>query len=308
MKPCLARRDFLLYAAGAGFALAQSPSAALAQSRPKALTTERLSDRLILIGGAGGNIVATHNADGALLVDGGLEDHSAELLSLVRKETGARRVHTLFNTHWHPEQTGSNQRLGKSGARIIAHENTRLWLGYANPLPGRRETYGPLPVVARPNDTTYGKGQLQLDAETIEYGYLLQAHTDGDLYVHFRNANILVAGDVACAEGWPIIDWRSGGWIGGMVAGLKQLVTLCDADTRIVPGRGPVMTKALLEADRDMYATLFERLEALMRQGKGPDEALAEKPAKDFGDSRGDPTQFLTLAFQSMWGHYAPNA
>lgn len=242
------------------------------------------------------------------MVDGGTAERASELHKLALREAGAKRVHTLFNTHWHPEQTGSNERLGKAGARIIAHENTRLWLTVSNPLVGQSGTYGPLTAAARPNATTFANGSLRLGAEQVDYGYLLQAHTDGDLYVHFRQANVLVAGDVACNDGWPVIDWRTGGWIGGMVDGLTRLIGISDASTRIVPGRGPLLSRADLETQRDQYATIFERLEALMRQGKGPDEALAAHPTKDFDGARGDPTQFVTLAFQSMWGHFAPNA
>ncbi|HEV7716315.1 MAG TPA: MBL fold metallo-hydrolase, partial [Steroidobacteraceae bacterium] len=103
---------------------------AFGREKPTPLAASPLADNLVLITGAGANVVAARSAasapaDGALLVDGGLEDRSAELLKLVAKQTGAHRVGTLINTHWHPEQTGSNVRLGKSGTRIVAHENTK---------------------------------------------------------------------------------------------------------------------------------------------------------------------------------------
>lgn len=300
------RRDFLLALAGAGSILSR-PSLG-ATTRPGPIVPTRLSDNLLFITGAGGNIVAVHDKNAVLMVDGGLAAHAGAVLKLVEKETRVRGVQTLFNTHWHPEQTGSNERLGKTGAKIIAHENTRLWLGYANPLPDRSGSYGPLPATARPNETIYTTGKLPFGSEAIEYGYMLQAHTDGDIYVFLPQANVLVAGDVACNDGWPLLDWRSGGWIGGMVEGLKTLIAVSNAETRIVPGRGPLLTRADLESQHAMYAKIFERLEALMKEGKGPDEALAAKPAAEFGTERGDPTLFLTLAFQSMWGHYAPNA
>jgi cyclase len=302
------RRRFLLGLA-AGVAMTQAPFAsAWAQARRAALVSTPLPGGLFLISGAGGNVVVGSDDQGALMVDGGTAERAQELHKLALGATGAKRIHTLINTHWHPEQTGSNERLGKAGARIIAHENTRLWLTVANPLVGQSGTYGPLPAAARPNATTYANGSLRLGAEQVDYGYLLQAHTDGDLYVHFREANVLIAGDVACNDGWPVIDWRTGGWIGGMVEGLTKLIAVSDSATRIVPARGPLLTRADLEMQRTQYATIFERLEALMRQGKGPDEALAENPTKEFDAARGDPTQFVTLAFQSMWGHFAPNA
>jgi cyclase len=302
------RRRFLLGLA-AGVAMSQAPLAsAWAASRRASLASTPLPGGLFLISGAGANVVAGRDSEGALLVDGGTADRARDLQELVLRETGAKRIHTLINSHWHPEQTGSNELLGKAGARIIAHENTRLWLTVSNPLVGQPGAYGPLPAAARPNATTYANGSLQLGSEQVDYGHLLQAHTDGDLYVHFRQANVVVAGDAVCNDGWPVIDWRTGGWIGGMVDGLTKVIAVSDTRTRIVPGRGPLLTRADLEIQRTQYATIFERLEALMRQGKGPDEALAEHPTKEFDAARGDPTQFVTLAFQSMWGHFAPNA
>lgn len=301
------RRSFLIRVASCSV-LAHMPFAAWGQSRTSRIEVFRLTDRLFMLEAAGINIVATHNDAEALMVDGGAAARSSDTLARVRQECGGREIRTLFNTHWHPEQTGCNERLGKAGAKIIAHENTRQWLGYANPLPDRPETYGPLPAIARPNETFYDTGTMPFGDERIDYGYLLQAHTDGDAYVRFNNANVLVAGDVVCADGWPLIDWRTGGWIGGMVEGLARLITLCDGQTRIVPGKGPVQTRVDLEGRRDMIGTIFVRLEELMRQGKGPDEALAARPAREFEDGRGDPSLFLRLAFESMWGHYAPNA
>jgi glyoxylase-like metal-dependent hydrolase (beta-lactamase superfamily II) len=303
------RRRFLQAIATSGMAYALSPlGISRAATRRMPLTSSLLTNGLRLITGAGGNIVVGNDAEGALMVDGGTAERAAEVLQLVRHETRAKRIHTLINTHWHPDQTGSNERLGKAGATIIAHENTRLWLTVAAPLVGLTGTYGPLKAAGLPNATTYSTGTVELGSEHVSYGYLLQAHTDGDLYVHFANANVLVAGDVVCNDGWPIVDWRTGGWISGMVNGLSKLVAISDAQTRIVPGRGRVLSRAELEVQRDMYATLYRRLEDLMLQGKGPDEAVAAKPTAGFDEGRGDPTQFVTLAFQSIWGHLAPNA
>jgi cyclase len=305
------RRRFLKATLGsaAGVSIAQwAARPAFARERPAPLVTTRLNDHLTVIAGAGGNVVAARGPEGALLVDGGLEERSADLLKLALKETAARRITTLFNTHWHPEQTGSNERLGTQGARIIAHENTKLWLGYATPVPWQNRTYGPLPPKARPNDTTFDSGMLTFGNETIEYGYLLQAHTDGDIYVHFRDSNVLVAGGAVSGEGWPIVDYGTGGWIGGLVDALKTLVQKADEQTRVVPANGPVLTRADLEAQRVMYATIFDRLGKLLRKGLAPDEVVAQSPTKEFDAKWGDSKLFVTMAFKSLWGHFAPDA
>jgi glyoxylase-like metal-dependent hydrolase (beta-lactamase superfamily II) len=305
------RRGFLKATLGSAAAASLSqwaPSPAMAREKPAALVATKLNDRIAVISGAGANVVATGGPDGALLVDGGLDARSGELVKLALARTSAKRVHTLINTHWHPEQTGSNERLGNAGARIISHENTRLWLGYQNPVPWKGTSYGPLPPKALPNDTTFDSGALDFGGQKINYGYMLQAHTDGDLYVFFSESNVLVTGGVVSADGWPVVDYGTGGWIGGLVDGLKMLIKLSDAKTQVVPANGPVITRADLEAQRDMYAAIFDRLQKLLRKGMGPDEVVAANPTKEFDARWGEPTQFVTMAFKSLWGHFAPDA
>ena len=267
-----------------------------------------LADNLFLLSGAGANVVAAAHSDALLLVDGGLERHSKELLETARNTTHARHVTTLFNTHWHPEQTGSNETLGKSGARIIAHTNTKLWLTRRITVGWRPGTYGPFASRALPSDTIYTTAELPFGDEHLQYGYLAQAHTDGDIYVFFRKANVLVGGGVVSADRWPVIDYETGGWIAGLVAGLDSLIKLADDRTRIVPADGPVMTRADLQAQRAAYFTIYERLVKCLTQGLSPAEALATNPAKDINLQWGDSQRFVSMAFKSLWGHYAPDA
>jgi glyoxylase-like metal-dependent hydrolase (beta-lactamase superfamily II) len=298
-----------LLAGGAAAGLSQAPGPrSWARAAPPAIGALPITDQLSVFSGAGANVVCLRGADGLLLVDGGLEERSKNLLDSIRAHHGTNRVKILFNTHWHPEQTGSNQRLAGSDLRIISHENTKLWLGYKNSVAWENRTYGPLPPKARPNDTTYGSGSLMFGDEPVEYGYLLQAHTDGDLYVKFTHSNVLVTGGAVSEDGWPVIDYETGGWLGGLVDGVKALLALADVNTHIVPANGPVMTRAELELQRDMYATIFDRLGKLLRKGMGPDEVVAAQPTKDFKPEWGDPTQFIDMAFKSLWGHFAPDA
>jgi glyoxylase-like metal-dependent hydrolase (beta-lactamase superfamily II) len=267
-----------------------------------------LADNLWLLTGAGANVVAAAHSNELLLVDGGLEQHSKELLKTALTAAHARRVTTLFNTHWHPEQTGSNEALGKSGAKIIAHTNTKLWLTRKITVQWRPGAYGPFEAKALPSDTIYTTADMPFGDEHIQYGYLGQAHTDGDIYVFFRKANVLVGGGVVSADRWPVLDYETGGWIAGLVAGLDSLIKLADDQTRIVPADGPVLTRADLQAQRTAYFTIYERLVKCLTQGLGPDEALATNPAKDINPQWGDSQRFVTMAFKSLWGHYAPDA
>jgi len=281
------------------------PAFAATDSNVKVLS---LADGVTLATGAGANVVAFLADEGAVMIDGGLREHAATLIDTVLATLSARRVTTLFNTHWHPEQSGSNERLGRAGTTIVAHENTKLWLGTDAPIPLTENTYGPLPRKALPTRTTYTSDTLLLPAETIEFGYVREAHTDGDLYVRLRKANVLVLGGVTCSDRWPIVDYRTGGWIGGLARGVKQLVELADDKTIIVPAHGPTMTRAELAKQAEMYQQLYERTLQLLTKGLSPFEAVAAEPTRGLMTEWGDPSVFVAEAFKSLWRHHAPDA
>jgi cyclase len=140
------RRTFLQAAAAgltAPYAFAQMPK----------ITSTELGDHIFLLSGAGGNVIARTGADGVLLVDGGLAENADALAQAVAALPNGGPVRTLFNTHWHPEQTGSNEKLGMAGATIIAHENTRLWLQQNITWPWNGQKFKKLPKIAQPNKT-----------------------------------------------------------------------------------------------------------------------------------------------------------
>ena len=282
-------------------------SGAQAQAVPESAGTLRLADDLFVVRIPGeANVVAQTGADGVLLVDGGSAGASDALMKAVSGLPGGGPVRTLFNTHWHPEQTGSNERLGKAGAAIIAHENTRLWLTQNITWPWNGRRFTRLPRIAQPNKTFYDTGKLD---SGVRYGYIPDAaHTDGDLYVYFPKQNVLAVGDAVSGQGWPVVDWWTGGWIGGIVGGLQRLQTFANADTRIVPARGPVLSLADLKAQFEMYGTISDRLNQLLNKGRGPSEAVAAQPTKEFDAQMGNPDEFVRRAFESMWAYLSPDA
>jgi glyoxylase-like metal-dependent hydrolase (beta-lactamase superfamily II) len=139
--------------------------------------------------------------------------------------------------------------------------------------------------------------------EPIHCGHLGQAHTDGDIYVFFPGPNILMTGGVFAAGSYPILDYSTGGWIGGLSDASKALLDLTDAQTRVVPGVGPVQTRADLQAQVDMCGTMRTRLVEMMRKGMGVKEMLAAAPTKEFDAKWGDPRLFITNAYPGLWGH-----
>jgi glyoxylase-like metal-dependent hydrolase (beta-lactamase superfamily II) len=291
----------------AGLALATPGRLLAAQASAPTIGSLRLADDLSVLTVPGvSNVVARTGASGVVLVDGASAATSDALLKAVAALPGAGAVRTLFNTHWHPDQTGSNETLGKAGAAIIAHENTRLWLTTDVTWPWNGQTFKRLPKVAQPNKTFYSTGTLE---GGIRYGYLPDAaHTDGDLYVYFEPQNVLAVGDVVSLQGWPTVDYITGGWIGGLVGATQRLLAIANEQTRIVPSRGPVLTYADLKTHASMYATIYERLATLLNRGRGPGEAVAAKPTKEFDAQMGNPDEFVRRAFESLWAYLSPDA
>ena len=299
LRSALAAAAVALVGGGLHRARAAMPTSGMAPTAGP-LSVTPLAERLFMIQGGGGNVTVFDSPQGVLLVDGGSMERSAEVLRLVRERTGNKKVEVLINTHWHWDQCGSNLALGKAGARIIAHENTRLWLGATVNSKWQQRVFKPLPRVALPTETFYNTGTLAFGGEQIDYGWLPQAHTDGDSSVFFRKANVLVAGDVLAVGSYPILDWCTNGWIGGMANATQALTSFCDADTRVVPGLGPVQSRADLVAEHDMLAVLKTRLSKLLAQGMSVQDMLAAAPTRDFDGRWGDPTLFVSNAWPGL--------
>jgi glyoxylase-like metal-dependent hydrolase (beta-lactamase superfamily II) len=317
----LSRRDLLKGVVGgaAGFVLGVAPRVSAAQAQAVSGTTvpgnsavQRLADDLFLVQLPGeANIIVQTSPGGVVLVDGGSARVSDVLLKTIAELPGGGRgadagVQTLFNTHWHPEQTGLNETIGKAGKTIISHENTRLWLSTDITWSWNGQHFKRLPKIAQPNKTFYTTGQLD---SGIKYGYIPDAaHTDGDMYVYFPKQNVLAVGDMVSNQGWPVVDWQTGGWIGGLAGALPRLVTLANDQTRIVPGRGAVMSLSELKTQAAMYSTIYDRLSGLLNKGRGPSEAVAAKPTKEFDAQMGNPDEFVRRAFESLWAYLSPDA
>jgi glyoxylase-like metal-dependent hydrolase (beta-lactamase superfamily II) len=298
-------RRQILTGAACAMAGAALPRASFAQG--VALQLTELRPGFALIQGAGGNILAASGEDGVTMVDAGTAARAADTLAAVEQAFPGQPLRTLFNTHWHPEQTGGNLAAARAGARIVAHANTRLWLTTDVTWPWSGETVDPLPEEDWPTEIFYNERQASgAGAARAEYAYMLQAHTDGDIWVRFPEANIICSGGVLSADRWPVFDWWTGGWFGGQVEALETMLQIVDDQTIIVPSDGPVFGRAELQAQRDMFADLFLHFrDRLLYMGLSPDEAVDQRPTAGLRPEWGDPDPFVIRAFQSLWGYYA---
>jgi cyclase len=304
------RRQILASACGgAGLLALHSVWRGSARGQDAGIDITRLGERLHVITAAGVNILASTATAGTILVDGGSAATSDAVLTAVAELPGAGPVEILFNTHWHPEQTGSNIALAAEGTTIIAQENTRLWLSTDITWPWDGSRFEPLPETAQPGVTFYDDGG-ELDSG-IRYGHLRHAaHTDGDLYVFFPEDNVLAVGGAinGSGAGWPLVDWWTGGWIGGIVGTLELLLSLADDQTRIVAAHGRVMQRDELERQFEMYNLIYNRLAEMLNRGRGPEEAVAAQPTAEFDAAMGESEEFVRQAFQSLWAYLSPDA
>jgi glyoxylase-like metal-dependent hydrolase (beta-lactamase superfamily II) len=221
----------------------------------------------------------------------------------LRQVSGAR-VATVFNTHWHPENTGANERLGQAGAAIVAHANARLWMATPIWIPAEDRYRPPRPKTAHPSRTFYVDGTMQAGSERVEYGYLIEAHTSADIYIFFRDSNVLAVGDVASPARDPELDYLTGAWIGGRVDAMDRLVALTTDQTRIVPGYGPVMSRAELRVERDMMKTIYDRAVERVREGDYVEDMLEDGVLDGLARTWTDPKRFLYAVQKGLWAHH----
>jgi glyoxylase-like metal-dependent hydrolase (beta-lactamase superfamily II) len=273
------------------------------------LVLPQLNERVSVLSGGGTNVVALATSDGMILVDSGAPQFTDALM----KQLGSKRVQTVFNTHYHLENTGANEALAQAGAKIIAHENTREWMATPYWVPSEDRYQKARPKAAQPTETFYTSGTLSIGTprnELIDYGYLLEAHTSGDIYVFFRGSNLLVVGDVASPVRDPELDYFTGAWIGGRVDAMDKLLNLSNDQTRIVPGYGPVMTRAELKAERDMMSTIYDRTVDRVREGDSAEDMLKAGVMNGLPRTFKDPGKFLYDVHKGLWAHHnklAPN-
>ena len=267
---------------------------------PSRLPTTVLRENVTLISGAPGNILALKTDAGLMLVDSG----STELAPSVQLSLDGSKVHTLFNTHYHPDQAGGNALFGDAGAAIHSHEITRQWLSSDYYIPAEDRWVMAPPPIARPTHTFRDKGTMTAGSETLEYGYLLEAHTRGDAYVFLRDANILAVGDVASPLRDPELDWYAGGWLGGRVDAMDDILEIANADTLIVPAYGDVMSLADFQTERDMMWHLWERCSDLVSNGRSAQDILEAGVMDEIDRQFDDPYRFLYDVAKGLWAHY----
>ncbi len=240
----------------------------------------KVSDSIHMLTGKGGNIGVLIGEDGTFLIDDQFAPITDAILAKVT-ELGGSTPRFVINTHFHGDHTGGNENLGNAGSIVVSHGNVRKRLTTETLIKAFNMTTPPQPKAALPIVTFTRDISFHLNGETINVVHFPVAHTDGDSVVHFRNANVIHAGDIVFNGIFPFIDIDHGGTVKGLIAAVDKILALSNETTRIIPGHGPLANKGQLFEYRDMLATAEKRLGKLKAGGKTATQAVAEKPLTD---------------------------
>jgi len=267
------------------------------------IQAQPLAENLTLLAGPGGNVVVLHGSDGLVVVDTFVAPAWPKLQESL-KGFGAP-VKFVINTHWHFDHTDNNAPLRAGGATVVAHENTKLRMTQPHHLAVLELDLPPSPAAALPQRVFKEGYKLEANSERLAVTHVPPAHTDTDVAVRFEKANVLHTGDVFFNGGvYPYIDGSTGGRIDGMIEAADRLLSLADADTKIVPGHGPLGTKADYAKYRDMLSKAADRVRKLKASGKSVDDAIAAKPfadlEADWGKGRLNGDSFVKVVYLTL--------
>jgi len=263
----------------------------------------KVSGNVYMLTGAGGNIGISAGKDCVFMIDASY----APLTEKIKAAIGTfspKPTKFVVTTHWHQDHTGGNENLSREGAIMVAHENVRKRLGseqfvgfFNRKIPPMAESA--LPIITFSQDISF-----HLNGDDIFIFHVAPAHTDGDAIVHFRQSGVIHTGDIYFNGLYPFIDLSAGGSVDGVIAAVKQLISLCGNNTKVIPGHGPLSDKAGLEAYLKMLVTIRDRIANEIKAGKTLDEVIASKPTRDFDPIWGKgflkPEQFVKIVYDSL--------
>jgi glyoxylase-like metal-dependent hydrolase (beta-lactamase superfamily II) len=275
----------LLVGAHAAGALAQQSAPAPAPPPDVKIETVSIAPGIYMLVGRGGNIGLTVGVDGAAIID----DQFADMVPKIRAAVAmlaSEPVQFVINTHLHGDHTGGNDAFGAAGAVIIAHDNVRKRLGVDSV---NANTGAAVPARARealPVITFADQASLHFNDDTLEFTHLPNAHTETDIVVRFRKANVVHMGDLFTG-GFPFIDGSNGGTLDGLILAHERVLASIDDRTQVIRGHGPLGNKAELQAYHDMLVVVRDRIAKLVRAKKTQDQVVEARPTREFEEKYG---------------------
>ncbi len=288
------------------------PRMAVAQNQVEAIDAEAaaaeisvqpLRGNISVLMGSGGNISVLTGPDGKLMVDAGIAVSETKIMAALANLSSVP-IKYLINTHYHWDHTDGNEWVHQAGATIIAHRNTLKDLSKNMRVEDWRHTFTPAPVAARPTVLFKDSKEMKFDGTTINLKYYGLSHTDSDISVYYKEPNILQTGDTWWNGYYPMIDYGAGGSIDGMIRAAEENVALANDNTMVIPGHGPVGTRAQLIEYRDMLVAIRKSVAELKKQGKNLADTIAAKPTAPFDAKWGgfviSPDLFTSLVYRGV--------
>jgi cyclase len=246
------------------------------------IKTTDLGNKTYMLQGQGSNITVAVGTDGIIMVDSEFAPLHDKIKAAIEK-ISPLPVKCLIDTHYHGDHTGGNAIFRKDGAIVVAQDNirTRLVAGTTNGLTGNKTA--PVAADALPTETYFGGSKtVEVGGRKAVLNHVYNAHTDGDTWVYFADANVLDTGDTFTNTGrYNTIDFANGGDIRGLIRAVDAYLKVSNDNTKIVPGHGSLAKKADLVAWREMLVTSRDRVRKLVDEGQNEHQVLAEKPLAD---------------------------
>jgi cyclase len=270
------------------------------------IQTIEVADGVYMLRGAGGNIGISAGEDGILMID----TQFAELMKKIKSaiaEINRGPIRIVLNTHWHYDHTYGNEPLGKSGALIMAHENARMRMKSEQTFPDFDMDIPVFPDAALPLVTFNDSLTLHFNGDEIQVIHIENAHSDGDIVIYFRKANVMQTGDIYFSVLYPFIDVSHGGSIDGVIAAADKILGIVDENTKIIPGHGPLSNREGLKKYRDMLITLRDRIQSQIEEGKTLEEVIASNPTADFDKIKAQsvpPEMFVKIVYNDLAKKY----
>lgn len=279
------------------------PAAAQQDFSKVEIKAEKLSDTVYMLTGAGGNIGLSIGEEAVFMVDDQFAPLTPKIREAIAKLT-PKPVTFLVNTHWHFDHTGGNENFGKAGALIVAHENVRKRMAAGGAIEFLGMKFNAEPRAALPTITFSRDTVFNVNGDELHVMHVPSAHTDGDSIVHFTKSNVIHMGDTFFNRLYPFIDSSSGGSAAGVVANADRVLKIARDDTKIIPGHGPLASKADLKAFRDMLATVSGRIQKQVKSGKSLAQVIDSRPSAEFDEVWGkgflNPQRFVEMLYKGM--------
>ncbi len=265
----------------------------------------KVTEQIYMLKGSGGNIGVLIGTEGTLMIDNQFAPLSNKINGAI-KTLSPGEIKFALNTHVHGDHSGGNENFNRMGAVLVAHDNVRERMMKEQVNTSTNRTTPPRDKEAWPLITFADKINFHLNGEDIILHHFDKGHTDGDVIVQFKNANVVHTGDAFVRYGYPYIDLSNGGSINGFINTLDKILALIDDNTKVIPGHGELATKADVKKVRDGVADIRDQVAAALKKGTKIENmtslGITDKYEREWGRGFVKGKDFVLVVAESLSG------